>query len=125
MKFYKTEKQAADIAASLAKQLIEMQKTMRVEGGKSQHISLPVGYDLYEIKTISAKSDTQEGMTVSIYADSEFQEEIYRSLTQAVIEDIVAIPVRDKSGGKSLFVAVNNPAAGDMNAEIKIKAVNL
>lgn len=107
------------------KELIETEKSIVIRAGESVYFSMAAGYNLYEIKTISARADTEEGMTVSIYADNKYKEEIYRSLKQTVTEDLVCIPVRDKSGGKLIYIGVNNPAATELNATVKIKAVSL
>lgn len=126
MKFYKLNPLAENIGESLARQLVVIKDDLYVEKGKSIAVAPVVGYDLYEIKTVTAKSDTQKNIVISIFdGEGEARQEVYQSLTQPAVQDIVAIPMRDASGQKKLYFLVSNMGDTDCTVRIEIKLISL
>lgn len=125
MKYFKANKVVQDITASLARQLIEVKTTVTVAAGSSHFFSTAINYEVFDIRTVYATTDTGDPLTVSLYDSPAADNEIYRSLTQPTVNDIVAIPCRDKSGAKNLYIRINNATSTAFNANILIKIVNL
>ncbi|MDU2064718.1 MAG: hypothetical protein E6713_07720 [Sporomusaceae bacterium] len=125
MKFIKENQLATDLTASLAKQIIEIEKTVPVTAGNSNFFAAVVNYDAFDIRTVYAISDNGGALRVSLFDSPQADREIYRSLEQSVVNDIAAVPCRDKSGGKCLYIRVSNTTQQDFNVKLLIKLINL
>lgn len=125
MKFIKENKLVTDITGSLSKQLIEVKKTVTIASNSSNFFTTVVNFDQYEIKTAYAATDTGDPVTLSIFDSSAADNEIYKSLAQSLVNDIVAVPCRDKSGNKSIYIRATNGSSNTINVNIVVKLVNL
>ena len=125
MRFIKQNQLATSLTATLCKQIVEIDKTITVAPGTTNSFTALVGYDIYEIKTVTASTDTGDSVSVSMYEDSTFTKQIYQSLPQSLIQDIVVVPVKDKSGAQSAYISVNNSSPNTVVVTLVIKVVNL
>jgi hypothetical protein len=125
MKFLKTNQLVTQLTTSFEKQVITISETISVKAGKTIYFTANVGYDNYEIKTVHAKTDSGDPCVVSIFDDKVNGNEIYQSLNQSIIRDIVNVPNRDTTGKKTMYIAVTNSTKNDFMVSVKIKAVNL
>lgn len=125
MRFIKANAIVKTIETDFIKQLVEIKKKILVAANSSTVFTALVGYDTYDVRTVYATNDTGDPITLSIFDSAAQENEIYRSLAQSVINDIVAVPCRDKAGTKSLTVRLVNNASTNMNVSILIKVVNL
>ena len=107
------------------KQLVEISKTIVAEAGRITSFDFLVNLDVYEIRTIYAKSDNDNPIVLSIFDNKNGGQEIYRSLSQAVVNDIAMVPCKDKSGNKELHIQVNNPGTNTIHIELAIKLTSL
>lgn len=125
MRFIKANSIVKTIETDFTKQLIEVKKNALVSANSSAVFTSLIGYDTFDVRTVYAITDTGYPVTISIFDSAAQENEIYRSLSQSVVNDIVAVPCRDKAGTKSLTVRLVNNTSTDMNVSILIKVVNL
>jgi hypothetical protein len=125
MKFLKTNSLATEIIANFEKQVITVDDTVTVMPGKTVYVMKKIGYAAYEVKTIYGKTDTGDSLIISLFDDDKHGNEIYQSLKQPIIQDLVAIPNHDSSGNAAVYFAVTNTGQAAFSASVHIKCVNL
>lgn len=104
-------------------QLYEAQTTIRLNASESQFITLPVGFNKYDIRTVYFDANAIVNVTIYDKAVNGFV--VYDSLSEKSCYDVVNVPCEDKSGNKNLNVKIQNTANVPTTVTLSIKVTSL
>lgn len=133
-------KKLEDEVKSLRQQLTDLQTQVDGEGTKLIEIvtsvvvpandavrqSLYVGVNNYEVRTLYAKNVSNTNpINVVIYDEAILGFRVYESVRATETYDIVAVPMVDKDGIKSVYIEVVNNGNADAEVYIKLMLTSL
>jgi hypothetical protein len=104
---------------------VERSQTVTVPAGQSVPVAINVGFDKFDVRSVSASSDNNMSIMVEIWDRANNGQLVYRSLQQQVIYDIPNVPMQDKDGTQSAHFVVYNYGMSQTNVTITLKITNL
>ena len=107
-------------------QLIEKRVVITVSADERRYVAVPVGLDKYELKTVTAFTDTGVEYLLEVYdsANEDTQLIQYRSLQETETFDTVLVPIVDKDGTDNVHLYVSNKSATISNITVILKLIN-
>lgn len=101
----------------------ELEGTISVPSNGTLYLPLTVGAHRYEVKTVKVTASPASKVSIRIMDRPTGGEDVYESLVQDEIYDIVNVPVTDKSGQQQLHTFVTNSGTGTATLRVVIKVV--
>lgn len=107
-------------------QLIEKRVVVSVGANERKYVAIPVGLEKYELKTVTASTDTGVEYLLEVYDSANDATGLiqYRSLQETETFDTVLVPVVDKDGTQSVHLYVTNKSATISNITVILKLIN-
>ncbi|MDM5298056.1 hypothetical protein QUF51_07785 [Bacillus pumilus] len=105
--------------------LSEINETVDLLPSETKTLSLDAWFDKYDIRTISAKDENKNLISVSVFDKSSNGDIVYQSLKSDSIYDIANIPCQDKDGTQKIHVKLINHSQNNAQVTLKIKTTNL
>lgn len=105
--------------------LIENKAQVSVGAGSTQYVPINVGYNKYEIRTVSVVNDEGNEAITSIYDRQIGGDLIYKSLRESSTYDILNVPCQDKDSTSAVHLFIQNLGSQQAIFTITIKATNL
>lgn len=106
-------------------QLIEVNQSLTVGGYGAGKVSIPVGFNKYDIRIVEASNNMNQNISLSIYESAVNGKKIYQSLSQMALYDICNIPCEDKDGEKMIHIEVKNHGMNETEINLTVKATSL
>ncbi|MCY8228708.1 hypothetical protein MOC30_14055 [Bacillus spizizenii] len=106
-------------------QLAEVNQSIVVGGYGIARVSIPIGFDKYDLRIVEATNTMNQNLSLAIYENAIDGKKIYQSLSQMTIYDICNIPCEDKDGTKMVHVEVKNHGVSEAEIIITVKATSL
>jgi hypothetical protein len=108
-----------------APQLIEVQQVVSVSATSSTRVSIPTGFNSYDIRTVEASSDTGLEASVVIYEQATGSKKIYQSLAKAKVYDVCNIPCEDKDGTQMIHIEAFNHGTSNADIIVTLKLISI
>lgn len=105
--------------------LSEINETVELLPSETKTFSLDVWFDKYDIRTVYAKDENKNLISVSVFDKSSNGDIVYQSLKSDSIYDIANIPCQDKDGTQKIHVRLINHSQNNAQVTLKIKTTNL
>ncbi|UXO88727.1 hypothetical protein [Bacillus safensis] len=105
--------------------LSEINETVELLPSETKTFSLDVWFDKYDIRTVYAKDENKNLISVSVFDKSSNGDIVYQSLKSDSIYDIANIPCQDKDGTQKIHVQLINHSQNNAQVTLKIKTTNL
>lgn len=105
--------------------LNEINDTVALLPSETKTLSLDAWFDKYDIRTIYAKDENKNLISVSVFDKSSNGDVVYQSLKSNSIYDIANIPCQDKDGTQKIHVQLINHSQNNAQVTLKIKTTNL
>ncbi|MEH7760045.1 hypothetical protein V7417_04920 [Bacillus pumilus] len=105
--------------------LSEINETVSLLPSETKTLSLDAWFDKYDIRTIYAKDENKNLISVSVFDSSSNGDVVYQSLKSDSIYDIANIPCQDKDGTQKIHVQLINHSQNNAQVTLKIKTTNL
>lgn len=104
---------------------VERKEQIFIEKGQVEYIPINIGFNKYDIRTIKVMNDKDSETVVTIFDKKEDGDQIYKSLQEKKIYDILTIPIEDKDNTAAAHVFVENKGDSAALFSLNIKAVSL
>lgn len=108
-----------------AAQLVEVQQVVSVNANSSKRLSIPTGFNSYDIRTVEALSDTGLETSVVIYEQATGSKKIYQSLAKAKVYDVCNIPCEDKDGTQMIHIEAFNHGTSNADIVVTLKLISI
>ncbi|MGM0758058.1 hypothetical protein [Bacillus zhangzhouensis] len=105
--------------------LNEINDTVTLLPSETKTLSLDAWFDKYDIRTVYAKDENKNLISVSVFDKSSNGDVVYQSLKSDSIYDIANIPCQDKDGTQKIHVQLINHSQNNAQVTLKIKTTNL
>ncbi|MEC2335128.1 hypothetical protein ACP8H2_09260 [Bacillus subtilis] len=114
-----------DQGGAAVPQLAEVNQSIVVGGYGTTRVSIPIGFDKYDLRIVEATNTMNQNLSLAIYENAIDGKKIYQSLSQMSVYDICNIPCEDKDGTKMVHVEVKNHGVSEAEIIITVKATSL
>lgn len=105
--------------------LIEVNHELFIQSFSSTKISLPIGINRYDIRTVEAKGNNNQDISLIINESSSGGKIIYKSIDSKSIYDVCNIPCEDKDKTEMIHLEIFNKSIFDADISITIKLTSL
>lgn len=105
-------------------QLKEVKTTVQLGALESKTLSVDVGFNKYDIRTLEFTSDSTKAV-VSIFDKNEDGFQVYKSIAAYKVYDVVNIPCEDKDDTNKLHISISNTDSAQTNVTVAIKVTSL